>query len=227
MIQVFVRHCYYSTNQDIPGRERPVWFDKEKVYNNLINTIDTDLAKINIIYDESRGSISQTFLKDTPAFITNAGSEPTSIQLSLDHIVSMDLDPETIIYFLEDDYVHRPGWCKIMLEAFNETNADYVTLYDHRDKYSAPIVPFNPYLLYTSSTHWTTVPYTTNTFAARFKTLVDDYLVHRECASEDVQKFVILSNTKQRKLISPLPGYSTHCQANYLSPTIDWETLLG
>ena len=33
-------------------------------------------------------------------------------------------------YFLEDDYLHRPGWCDVLLEGFTVNNASYVTLYD-------------------------------------------------------------------------------------------------
>ena len=46
---------------------------------------------------------------------------------------------QTIVYFLEDDYLHRAGWADILLEAFTLDQADYVTLFDHQDKYTAPM----------------------------------------------------------------------------------------
>ena len=32
--------------------------------------------------------------------------------------------------FLEDDYLHRPGWCDVLMEGFTVDNDSYVTMYD-------------------------------------------------------------------------------------------------
>ena len=57
-IEVFLRHCYSSPNQALPNRKRPPWFNKGKILQNLKRTINPELAKINIVYDEHFGSIS-------------------------------------------------------------------------------------------------------------------------------------------------------------------------
>ena len=57
-IEVFLRHCYMSPNQALPNRKRPPWFNKGKILENLKRTINPELAKINIVYDEHFGSIS-------------------------------------------------------------------------------------------------------------------------------------------------------------------------
>ena len=44
--------------------------------------------------------------------------------------------------------------------------------------------------------------------------------------SKDYDKFWELQE-KQRYLISPMPGWATHCDANHLSPVIDWEKVLN
>jgi hypothetical protein len=43
--------------------------------------------------------------------------------------------------------------------------------------------------------------------------------------SADHAKFIELSQRK-RILISALPGYSTHCQKEFLAPCINWEKYL-
>ena len=57
---------------------------------------------------------------------------------------------------------------------------------------------------------------------------MEDIEIHRRFSiqndngvSLDHQKFIALWE-KQRSLISPIPGYSTHCD-QHLSPVIHWE----
>jgi hypothetical protein len=44
--------------------------------------------------------------------------------------------------------------------------------------------------------------------------------------SKDYDKFWELQE-KQRYLISPMPGWSTHCDANHLSPVIEWNKIIN
>ena len=78
------------------------------------------------------------------------------------------------------------------------------------------------------SVHWRTVPSTCNTYAAKLGTLKADYGVHKHFSdaspdgiSMDHAKFCHLGSMG-RRLITPMPGYSTHCDLLH-SPTIDWE----
>ena len=58
----------------------------------------------------------------------------------LDYVTNKKFHPDTILYFVEDDYLHLPGWLDVLLEGFSIPEADYVTLYDHKDKYFFPNV---------------------------------------------------------------------------------------
>jgi hypothetical protein len=234
-IEVFIRHCYYSKLQELSDRTRPKWFNKIKVFENFKKTIDPKLANYTIVYDEFYGSIGKTFLaKEENVKIIKCGSETDSFLSTLNIIQSRNFDDDTIIYFLEDDYLHLPGWCDILLQGFT-LNPAYVTLYD----FDFFLNDSSFYKLFTTkSTHWRAVPATTNTFACKYKTLLEDYEIHKESSvngikkkdgfhfSKDYDKFWKLSQNYNKYIISPMPGYSTHCDANHLSPFINWKEII-
>lgn len=230
MIYVYLRHCYYSKLQEQPSRERPSWWDKEKVFQNFKNTLNPKTTKYTIIYDEHYGKIEETFLaQEQNTHIINAGGEAKSFLETLKFIKSQNHSPEDITYFLEDDYVHQPGWDKILMEGFT-LPTNYVTLYDHNDKYTEMYLDLRTKVMYTPSVHWMATPSTTNTFAVKYSTLIEDFPIHIQYSmntepSLDHQKFIELSK-RNRLLVSSIPGYSTHCHTHLLSPCVNWEQYL-
>jgi|TARA_R100000084_G_C4605326_1_gene125300 hypothetical protein len=235
-IEVFIRHCYYSKLQELPDRTRPKWFNKIKVFENFKNTLNSNLVNYTIIYDEYFGSIDNTFLaQEKNVEIINCGSECDSFLKTLDVIQSRNFDDDQIVYLLEDDYLHRSGWCDIMLEGFS-INASYVTLYDFEEFNNQDILCK---IFSTDRCHWRSVPASTNTFACRYKTLLEDLNIHEKYSSshaikekegfyfsKDYDKFWELQK-HNRYVISSIPGWSTHCDANFLSPIIDWEKIIS
>jgi len=226
-IEVFLRHCYYSNLQNEPTRERPYWWDKEKVFHNFKKTLNYETTNYTIIYDKHYGSIKNTFLKDEEnVYEIDSGMESKSFIETLMYVLSKNFDDETIVYFLEDDYVHRPNWDRILMDGFN-LPVNYVTLYDHGDKYQEMYKDFMTKVLHTELSHWMPIPSTTNTFSTKFKTLKEDRNIHIKFSNNyepsfDHGKFLEL-NKLGRNLISCIPGYSTHCHSNFLSPCIDWS----
>lgn len=234
-IEVFIRHCYYSKIQELPDRIRPSWFNKIKVFENFKNTLNPDLINYTIVYDEFYGSIDKTFLaKEKNVEIIKCGNECDSFLKTLEIIQSKNLSDDTIVYLLEDDYLHRPGWSEVMLEGF-EINSHYLTLYDF-DFFIAK--GWLCEIFTTPSSHWRAVPATTNTFACKYKTLIEDIEIQKEYSiygiremseysySRDYNKFWELQK-QERYLISPMPGWSTHCDENHISPTIDWKKVVN
>jgi hypothetical protein len=234
-IEVFIRHCYYSKIQELPDRIRPSWFNKIKVFENFKNTLNPDLINYTIVYDEFYGSIDKTFLsQEKNVEIIKCGSETDSFLQTLDIIQSRNFDDDTIVYLLEDDYLHRPGWSEVMLEGF-DIKSHYLTLYDF-DFFIAK--GYLCEIFTTPSSHWRAVPATTNTFACRYKTLLEDLEVHQKHSingvkeeegfhfSKDYDKFWELQK-QERYLISPMPGWSTHCDENHISPIIDWKKVVN
>lgn len=234
-IEVFLRHCYYSKLQELPDRTRPQWFNKIKVFENFKNTLNTNLVNYTIIYDEYYGSIDKTFLaSEKNVEIIKCGSETESFLKTMDIVQTKNFTDETIIYFLEDDYLHRPGWSEVLLEGFT-LGTHYVTLYDF-DFFIAK--GFLSEIFTTKSSHWRAMPATTNTFACTYKTLLEDLEIHQKYSidgvkevdgyhfSKDYDKFWELS-AKEKFIVSPMPGWSTHCDANHVSPVIDWNKIIN
>jgi len=230
-IYLFSRQCFYSLASS--HKKRPNYFHPKLCYLNLINTLD-ERVKLTFLLDTF-------FQKDQPHFVEQqkkypvipykAGTEASSFLFLLDYVSSLKLKKDDIVYFLEDDYLHRPGWPKILEEGFSYLEVDYLTLYDHRDKYFYPqYKPLKSSLWVSPSCHWRETPSTTNTYAMRFATLKKHLTIHQEFSkgvkiSKDHEKFIHLQN-QNAKLASSIPGWASHLENSYESPCIDWEKVL-
>ena len=144
------------------------------------------------------------------------------------------LQAEQWVYFVEDDYLHVKGCRDVLLEGLDIS--DYVTLYSHPDKFKNATDGGNPLVsdnseetrvYLTKSCHWKLTNSTTMTFATTVKILKDDYNIMTHFCSgaypEDFRMFRYLIEQKKRKLISSIPGYSSHMETAHLSPLVDWE----
>lgn len=234
MIYTFVRQCNYSANS--VNKERPSWYSKERIWQNLLKTSPQMSNDITIIFDGTPNSNHFLFNYKGKMICKHGGNDAASFRNTLDHVMTLNLKDEDIVYFLEDDYLHLPNWNIVLEEAFKYTNADYVTLYDHPDKYFyKELVPDFGYdklkstIFVTPHCHWRTVPSTTNTYAAKYSTLKKHISTHYKWCDPtnspitlDHLKFLDLGN-QGATLISSIPGWSAHIVTNYMSPLIDWE----
>ena len=165
---------------------------------------------------------------------TEKGNGAATFNLALDEALTYDDDE--IVYFIENDYLHKPGSQKIIQEAF-ELGASFVSLYDHPDKYMAPSKGGNPYceggaedtrVYLTDSCHWKITNSTTMTFAAKVSTLKRTEETLRKWTSEshpnDFQMFLDLRAQKEL-LITPIPGLATHGETAWLSPFCKWHLI--
>ncbi|MCI0381934.1 MAG: hypothetical protein L0207_02640 [Chlamydiae bacterium] len=229
-IEVVVRHCFFS-NASI-HKTRPSYFDRESCFKNILETKVTNSVQFTFFLDTFYAKNQTHFLeKQTkfPVIKIHAGAEAKSFLQMLDWATQQPFNDDTILYFLEDDYLHRQGWDRVLAEGFSVEETSYVTLYDHRDKYLENYRDIKSKIFFTDSCHWRTVPSTTNTYAMKFSTLKRDLSIHREFSlnrtiTADHEKFCKL-NEKGAILISSIPGFSTHLETEYLSPCFNWESL--
>jgi hypothetical protein len=138
------------------------------------------------------------------------------------------------VYFLEDDYLHIDHSAEVIKEGLQIAN--YVSLYDHNDKYIPASQGGNPFIeddagevtkVYrTKSTHWKLTNSTTMTFATTITQMRTDLEIWKKHISgthpNDFAAFLELRDLG-RSLITPIPGYSTHCEPAWASPGIDWS----
>lgn len=212
----------------------------------LTNAIEVFGQQNTIVFADNCGP-------QTMAMIQNLGITPQKIALgnamSWRHVAQFaqdNFENNQPIYLLEDDYFHLNPAAQLLLEGLEI--GDYVTLYDHPDKYisHAKGGP-NPYIeedgeqtkvWLSKSCHWKQTNSTTMTFATRVKTLREDWPVWLEFTSQgfpnDFGAFQRLQGlgpwenriwSKKRRLISSLPGFATHGETAWLSPLTDWSKM--
>lgn len=227
-VQVFVRTCFYSDAS--AHKDRPEGFSHHACVQNLIETFDAAQAELTFILDTARKGEVPHFCTHYPRFPVHEiceGTEAGAFLRVLDYIEAQRYPSETILYIVEDDYLHRRGWLEVLQEGFTLPAASYVTLYDHRDKYLPEYDGLTAQIFHTPTCHWRTTPSTTNTYAMQWKTLKRDLEIHRTFSrnrkiSADHEKFCRLA-AEGATLLSSIPGYSTHMDPAYLSPCISWE----
>ena len=227
MIYIFQRHCNFSSNS--VGKTRPEWFTREKCFKNLLNTL-TDNIKLTVVFD---GEPKDHYITKYSGFelvkLQGGGDDGRSFLNLVNYVESLNLSEDDIIYLLEDDYLHQEGWDQVMEEGFKYIGVDYITLYDHKDKYFLPMYQnLQSKIIATPSVHWRTTPSTTNTYACKYKTFIKHIEIHKQfCDLEkgftrDHDKFTFLWENGSN-IISSIPGYSTHVETEYMSPGVNWE----
>ena len=207
---------------------KPDYINNENCLNNALFTFNK--ATWWVIADNV-GDTTKEFLHSKLKTVehVSVGHGAGTFNLALD--MALTLPDDEIIYFLENDYLHKPESDKILEEGF-ELGSDYVALYDHPDKYMDDGNPFVEgggeitKVFLSDSCHWKLTNSTTMTFAAKVKTLRRDEAILRKYTSgkhpNDFQMFLELRD-KGRTLITPLPGYATHGETAWLSPLTKWN----
>ena len=231
---------YYRLSDHGYQKVKPDYIDNEKCLNNFLRNF-MELKNTDLVYSDDITIIADNVGDETFDWLsskkinverTQLGSGAQSFNYVLDKAVK--LDDDTIVYFIEDDYLHLPNSRKILIEGIS-LGADYVSLYDHPDKYINANQGGNPFIedggeetkVYRSeSCHWKLTNSTTMTFASRVKTLKEDLGIMKTWTigtyPDDFKMFLELRDNG-RTLITPLPGYSTHGETQWLSPFTDWS----
>ena len=153
---------------------------------------------------------------------------------SVNFAINMFSDKDKV-YFAEDDYIYRSMAPKIIEEGLDL--AEYSSGYDHPDKYmnynqGGP----NKFIenggelsrdMVTDNSHWKFTNSCCMTFATTVNIMKQDYAVFKSgCFYKDPSDFVIfceLVQNKNRKIVSSIPGVSTHGELTFLSKFVDWD----
>jgi|TARA_R110000765_G_scaffold137707_1_gene237416 hypothetical protein len=221
-------YIYYRHTSNHVVKNRPSWFSFENCWKNLLNTthkrenIDITLALDGDINDDFTKNYRDRFT----LFPTNYSSSLISYRDLLEHIKGIQMDKDDLIYFVENDYLHIDNWVDKVIDLFScYKTLNYVSLYDHNDKYISQGYDSLVSKIITSETHhWRTTPSTCGTFIIT-RDLFDKDVDVWENTVGDHNTFMYLNQERQRYVLTPIPGLATHCMDGLLSPTIDWESI--
>lgn len=171
---------------------------------------------MNIIADRCERKTMKMIADSGIPYTASDKGNAGSFQLALEMAIESNKDDD-LIYFIEDDYLHKHEAPKMLEEGIKR--ADYVTLYDHPDKYTR-YYNMGEYskVIKTESSHWRFTASTCMTFASKVKTLKEDMEVWKKHTSDthpwDHKIFVELGE-KGRKLAVPIPGAACHTDLTF------------
>jgi hypothetical protein len=216
------------------NKVKPDYINNENCLKNALGIFPWTRYDWSVIADnisEETNNMIQKYIPRNHINYVSVGHGAGTFNLALDE--ALQYSDDEIVYFLENDYLHKPGADKILKEGFN-VGYSYVALYDHPDKYidgANPLVEDGgevTRVMISKSCHWKITNSTTMTFAAQVKTLKKDESILREYTSgsypRDFEMFLALRE-KQHGLITPIPGYATHGETAWLSPLTDWSQI--
>lgn len=219
------------------NKVKPSYINNENCLKNFCSVFFDYIHDINIIADNcSDNTINMIKKYVDPISIekVSVGHGAGTFNLALDKALKWNDDE--IVYFVENDYLHKPGATKILKEGF-DLGASFVSLYDHPDKYIGPEQGGNPYcgggaedtrVYLTKSCHWKITNSTTMTFASKVSTLKQVESILRKhtvgAHPNDFHMFLEL-RSNNKLLITSIPGYSTHGETAWLTPLINWDQI--
>ncbi len=231
MIHIFYRHYQNDNLEHTAALGRPDWFSYKTCFNNMLHTIKNTDASLTVMMD---GEVSQWIdvnsNTDYSVHQFDGGSDSASATYTYKYIQKLltesKIKKDDLIYVAENDYLHISGWVEEVETLFTTYNGlHYVSLYDHNDKYISSMYSDLTSKIFTTSTHhWRSTPSTCGTYIARAELLMDDLNDHLDVVG-DHNKWIHLNHTKQRFILTPIPGLSTHCMEGLLSPTIKWQEI--
>jgi hypothetical protein len=232
----------YRFTDNVNTKGRPFWFNKRVIYKHAVALFSASSAHEFFVFADNATEDTLEFLRqNTPnsenhVFCTTLGNAKSFVyicQYAIEHY-----NDDDIIYFAEDDYVYVPEASFVLEEAFTYCGADYVTGYDHPDKYCNvnDNMAGNPQVknggeltrvLLSKNRHWKHTNSTCMTFGVRLKTIKQDFdVIKNHCSGDDPGDYSIfccLIQERGRKLLSPIPALCTHAEQALLAPLIDWS----
>jgi hypothetical protein len=150
---------------------------------------------------------------------------------------ALELPLNTIVYFVEDDYVHTPESLQVIFEGLRF--GAFSTGYDHPDKYQGS-VPFtlkegceelHTKVYCGSSCHYKTSNSTTMTFATTVsklhlcKHIMEPYVTGTH--PFDFQMFLHIRAELDQYVVVALPGVCTHGETLFLGAFRDWKSIMA
>lgn len=200
---------FYRISDNSYPKPKLIGITKEFCLKNFLSIFND----VTVVADNcGKNTIEMLKNNNVTFYETNLGNAG-----SLRFVLEMAKNINDDVYLCEDDYLHLPKSLKLLEEGIKKS--DYVTLYDHPDKYTRDynLGEFCK-VIKTDSSHWRTTISTCMTFATNSQKIKEDWDIWDKWTKEnhphDHQIFSALKE-KKRKLIVSIPGAACHCCMEY------------
>lgn len=225
-------HCYYRISDSSYHKEKLPGTDKEYCLLNCLKAFefawnvrrkqDMEFRIIadNIVSTDTLQMIQRISERYCIPYLRTEKGNAGSLRFAI-HNAIQELKDYHHVYFIEDDYLHNDKAYDLLREGLHmrismddSPNANYVTLFDHPDKYSSLYNFGETCKVYKGKlSHWRETQSTCMTFGTSIATLKEDIDVWDKWTEkkhpEDHKIFSELTG-RGRKLIVPLPGAAVH-----------------
>jgi hypothetical protein len=221
----------YRTSDVGYKKLKPDYINNENCLKNFVKVFNKHINDIIVIADNPSNELLDNIKKYIPInniIVVKIGNGAGTFNKALD--IALTFDDNEVVYFVENDYLHREGSDIILMEGIN-MGAHFISLYDHPDKYinAAKGGGEITKLLLSPNSHWKITGSTTMTFASKVSTLKSVEKILREYTigthPYDFEMFTQLRSMTY-SLLTPIPSYSTHGETEYLAPFVNWEKQL-
>lgn len=230
---------YYRISNNSYKKNRLSFATKEFCMNNFLSEFNINSNFITIIADNVTEENLLSFIDSKKSNNIQVVYTKLNNAQSFKYIVSKSCEEcgdDDSIYYVEDDYLHHKNSNALIEEGLQISN--YVTLYDHPDKYIDKDNGGNPFidgggevtrLVKTNSVHWKLTNSTTLTFATKGRIIKKDkdvwFKYLQNSYPRDFEAFCDLIQNYDRSLISCVPGNATHTEIPWICPFKDWNNL--
>jgi hypothetical protein len=234
----------YRISNNSYNKNRLPHATKEHCFFNFLANLFTPEDFLHVIADnvndELHGFLSEHIPVNGKILRVVSGSNAASFRLLLEMVPQ--LPRNEVVFLHEDDYLYIPDANDTDQTKLNNvivreglTKADYVSLYDHPDKYLPPTRGGNPFVtdqgiertavFLTQHCHWKYTNSTTLTFAVRVERLIADSPIwSRHVGGAHPNDFYAFCELLRlgRRIATPIPGRATHSEVRWLTPLTDW-----
>lgn len=230
-------HIFYRSTGGDNRKDRPEFYSKMVCLQSFLQAIAAvgDRATVTFVNDGPMPEDRMKIMRRWGLVVALPGlGNSISYRRTLD--LALALPAESIVYFAEDDYLYTTEAFTKLLAAFDElADVDYVTLFDHMDRYRRRDDARSGYsrVFLAGGLHWRTMESTCMTYGARVATLVRDAWIHRfgtipkTPRDRDIWRLTLgekwyFWKFPKRRLIGPMPSLATHMDPEGLAPNVDW-----
>jgi len=224
---------YYRISDTGYQKIKPLYINNENCLRNAVKYFPHERCNWTVIADNCSTETLSMIKKHVPERCIHAVSVGNGAgTFHLAYQMALKLEDHTPVYFLENDYLHKPGSYEALLDGLS-MSYPYVTLYDHPDKYDNKHFAVKcggekTRVMVGKHCHWKIAHSTTMTFASRVKILKQDQTIFNRWTQgrhpHDCQIFIDLAR-KGHRLISSIPGFSTHGEIAFLAPLTEWDKI--